>query len=63
MTGFDMATVLRKSRKRKQTNAALIERMEKSAPTLAKLRRLARKYPAPQAWYDQADHTARPKRK
>src|SRR5205823_10797675 len=37
----------------KPSAKALVARMEKSGPSRAKLRRLARRHPAPQEWLDQ----------
>jgi len=55
-----MAIALRKPRKRKPSKAELIAQMEKEALSPAQLRRLVKKYPAPQEWYDQADEQAKP---
>jgi hypothetical protein len=49
-----MPVVVRKSRKSsKGRRESLIRRMETAGPTGEKLRRLVRKHPAPQQWYDE----------
>ena len=58
-----MATTTSKTRRKKKTPASeLIAQMEAKAPTASRLRELVKKYPAPQAWYDQADEVPKGKR-
>jgi hypothetical protein len=49
-----MPVVARKSRKSaKGRRESLIRQMEAAGPTGEKLRRLVKKHPAPQQWYDE----------
>lgn len=59
---LQMATVVRKTRKPAKRKRATVADMEKLALPAASLRRLAKKHPAPQEWYDQ-DQTRNGKRK
>jgi hypothetical protein len=55
-----MATIARKRRKSRRTSrSSLIEQMEAAAPSGDKLRRLVKRHPAPQEWYDEDDSAAR----
>jgi hypothetical protein len=42
-----------KPKRRKLTEEQLIRKMERMAPSRETLRRLVKKFPAPQEWYDQ----------
>jgi hypothetical protein len=58
-----MATARTKSPrkpKRPSANDRLIEMMERMAPSKQRLRRLVKKHPAPQRWYDEDDQTPPP---
>lgn len=57
-----MAAVVRKTQKPTKRKRVTIADMEKMALPAAKLRRLAKKHPAPQEWYDQ-DQTQNGRRK
>jgi hypothetical protein len=57
-----MATTIRKASKPNRSRQALIEQMEKAAPSGKKLRQLVAANPAPQQWYDE-DSTVVVKRK
>jgi hypothetical protein len=51
-----MATTTSKSRGKKRSKAAeLRARVEAMGPSAAELLELAKRFPAPQEWYDQAD--------
>jgi hypothetical protein len=50
-----MPAVTRKARKPKDyKSAALIQQLETAEPSSERLRRLVKKHPAPQQWYDEA---------
>ena len=58
-----MGTLPAKTLDQKPSEAELIAQMEQAGPSRAKLRRLVKKHPAPQEWYDQADSPPQQRRK